>query len=770
MSQEVLEAQQWLNSTFGSNPDYIFVEETGLPGTATSLALVSALQITLNLPSVTGYFGDMTYASCDANPLSVGSTGNRVKILQHGLYCKGYDAVSTDGVFTNVTEAQLVLIQTQAGLSANQIQHTAYGRQMKAVLGVDEYVLVSGGDSTIRSMQQFLNAGFLQYIGLRPCDGIYSRDTNQALIYALQAEEGLPVGVANGNFGPTTQLCCPTIPYSGAETDYNGNTYPATTISKFILLFQYMLYCNGSKYDPGAFNGLFDSSTIAALNLFQADAALPVRDLIGLNEWMSLLVSTGNPNRPATACDCSMRLTATTAAQLKIAHYDCVGRYLTGDIVVDGTRVAKNLLRTEMKAIFEAGLSLFLIFQDPRQFFTENPAEIDETIYNYYTQARGYADAEKAFSVCRSLGVPYNEIIYFTADYDFTHDSAVARVIPYFAGINDYANSAGNRFRIGIYASRHVCTLVKNAGYSESSFVADLSTGYSGNAGFPLPDDWAFDQIQETSSVIDIAIDKDVRSGRYVGFSDFIDTDDDDEWDAINANGWALVNMPFYDASPPAAPIPVYWAKVKDSNDNFSVKYPMYDYILPLAFFSYRYGASGFLDDHIRYVYFRDVGGRLNAGYIDTTELDAPNFYFFNIYRNADTGESYIVFQYPTSGDYLLTRPVKYVSVDDPDTVKTLPAGCMVRIDHTFVTGKSYPQMLQVYLKKEPGQDDWEPLVEGSYGFVDLDFEHGVLPSQRTWITEYIEEGSPYYSGFDREMRQGVLQYLQEFQPSKDNQ
>ena len=42
MSQEVLEGQQWLNSTYGSKAGYISVKETGLPGTAMSQALVSA--------------------------------------------------------------------------------------------------------------------------------------------------------------------------------------------------------------------------------------------------------------------------------------------------------------------------------------------------------------------------------------------------------------------------------------------------------------------------------------------------------------------------------------------------------------------------------------------------------------------------------------------------------------------------------------------------------------------------------------------------------
>ena len=58
MSAEVLEAQKWLNSTYGGRAGYQRVEETGLPGSATSAALVSALQIELGMSTVTGVFGE----------------------------------------------------------------------------------------------------------------------------------------------------------------------------------------------------------------------------------------------------------------------------------------------------------------------------------------------------------------------------------------------------------------------------------------------------------------------------------------------------------------------------------------------------------------------------------------------------------------------------------------------------------------------------------------------------------------------------------------
>ncbi|KLD56806.1 hypothetical protein WP50_38230 [Lactiplantibacillus plantarum] len=66
------------------------------------------------------------------------------------------------------------------------------------------FVLVPGGDAKIRSMQQQLNHDYQAYTGILPCDGIYQRDTNTALIYALQSVEGMDTGTANGYYGPGT--------------------------------------------------------------------------------------------------------------------------------------------------------------------------------------------------------------------------------------------------------------------------------------------------------------------------------------------------------------------------------------------------------------------------------------------------------------------------------------------------------------------------------------------------------------------------------------
>lgn len=526
MSTEVLEGQKWLNETYGGNQDYQRVEETGLPGTAFSEALVSAAQIVRGIRPVSGVFGETTSGSFDSTPLVVGNTGNLVKILQYGLYGKGYNPGSADGHFTQSTINALRQIQTDAGLTGGQVSDKAAGMQMKAVLGVDEYKQVSGGDAQVRLIQQTLNRQYLEYSGLCAADGVYGRSTNSALIFALQAEEGLPVDMATGNFGSTTKACCPDLGTGQTQYGYGNVPYSQASMTNFTKLVQYALYCvgidrytsnPGSKYHPLTFDGALSSSTLDALHSFQSDYALPQRNTVLLDEWMGLLLSTGNPNRDGTAADCSTRLSAVKARAVKGDGYNMVGRYLTGTAGYGDTYHVKNLTPSEIQNIFNAGLDLFVIYQDDEDWW-QNHSDLS----GYFSYGRGYSDAVKAVQAAYDLGIPMHELIYFAVDYDYMEGEVYQKVIPHFQGVKEAMAKAGNPYRIGIYGARNTCGIVCANGLAESSFVSDMSTGYSGNLGYPLPSNWAFDQIQEyplptADGTFDI--DKNVASGRYSGFS-----------------------------------------------------------------------------------------------------------------------------------------------------------------------------------------------------------------------------------------------------------
>ena len=521
MSAEVLAGQKWLNSTYGGRSGYQSVEETGLPGSATSAALVSALQIELGMDTVTGVFGEQTEVACNANRMHPADTGNKVKIIQYGLYAKGYDPNGVTGIYNGATGIAVRDLVADAGVTI--LADASIGAmEMKAVLGVDEYKLIAGGDATVRAIQQDLNSRYRSYTGLCACDGYYGRSTNSAIIYAIQAEEGMSTDMATGFFGPSTKNYLPDLWQSG-QWGMDGG-YTDAQIANFTKLAQYALYCvgvdrynggTGSKYNPGSMDGSQSASTLAALHAFQNDHALTQRDMVGLDEWMGLLVSTGNPNRDGIACDCSTQLTTSSlVASLYSDDYRIVGRYLTGTVGGGSSKRAKNLTSSEIQTIFAGGMSIFCIFQDDADWWQDH-----DDLSDYFGYDRGYSDAKKAIQAASNLGVPAGEYIYFAVDFDYMEGEVWNKVVPHFQGINAQMTENGNPYRIGIYSARNTCGIVSAEGLASSSFVSDMSTGYSGNLGYPMPSNWAFDQIQEYTNSAGFGVDKNVASKRYMGFS-----------------------------------------------------------------------------------------------------------------------------------------------------------------------------------------------------------------------------------------------------------
>lgn len=491
--QRVYETQVWLNQNYG-----LGIPEDGKPGTVVSEGLVMAFQIELKkrhpeFPDPTGYFGDTTLAYC---PTLFTSSPEEdaifIEIMQRGLFCKGYNPTATTGVYGMGTTLAISILKSDAGLG-NADGSFAQPDIVKASLSSDAMKLVSGGDSKIRQIQQYLNCHYEDYIGIGPCDGYYSRDTNKALIYALQAEEGLDTSTANGTFGPTTKSLCPVLSLGDSRI-------------KFVTIVQFALYCNG--YNPKAFDGHFLDSILIAAQSFERFVALPTRNTIDLDVWMALLTSTGNPNRDGTASDCSAIMTPAKAKALHNDGYSIVGRYLTGTV---GGTTSKALTRSEMQTIFNEGLNLFLIYQD---------AHGQAVSLDYFTYGQGVNDAIAAYHAADALGVPSKAVIYFAIDYDMMDSQVTNYAIPYFEGINSLRSD--NDYRVGIYSSRNTCSKVSNNGLAYSSFVSDMSTGYSGNLGYGLPVNWAFDQVQEYtlgSSDGKFGVDKDICSGRYTGFN-----------------------------------------------------------------------------------------------------------------------------------------------------------------------------------------------------------------------------------------------------------
>ena len=204
MDQMVLKVQQWLNKTYSGKDGFTPIAEDGTTGWATTNALLVALQIEEGVPAWAiedeirnksfGFRG-MTVANCPTIGLGYPNPTNVVYILQGAFWCKGINPFAFDGKFTQSTVDAIEKLQIDAGIEATGVAHVL---EFKALLSMDQYSLIPGGDPQIRQIQQTLNGRYAEGRGeLIPCDGIYGAGLNRSLVYALQNLEGFSIAICN---------------------------------------------------------------------------------------------------------------------------------------------------------------------------------------------------------------------------------------------------------------------------------------------------------------------------------------------------------------------------------------------------------------------------------------------------------------------------------------------------------------------------------------------------------------------------------------------
>ena len=255
-------------------------------------------------------------------------------------------------------------------------------------------------------------------------------------------------------------------------------------------------------------NGEFNSSLQNLIKDFQLEYALPMTGKLDAITWASMLTSCGDTSRSASACDCATPLDEAKAQTLYNNGYRYVGRYLSGTAAGG---VSKALSTAEFEIAFRNGLRIFPIFQGSANYVS------------YFTENQAIIDVNNAYNYATNLGVPEGTIIYFAVDCDPLDTQITNYIIPYFKKLFEtMRDSKDSKYKIGIYGTRNVCSRVSNLGYAVTSFVSDMSTGFSGNLGFKMPSNWAFDQFTTVwvgTGDGRIQIDKDGFSGRDLGIS-----------------------------------------------------------------------------------------------------------------------------------------------------------------------------------------------------------------------------------------------------------
>ncbi|WGW11864.1 DUF1906 domain-containing protein [Saxibacter everestensis] len=497
--EAVREAQQWVNATYKGVNGYTAVAEDGITGFATIKALTKGLQHELGDAKVDGIFGDGTLAKLTAQfpVVNENTTNKNVRIIvQCAMYCKGYDGGGTDGIFGATTKSGISRLTTDMGLGGG-IGITP--KVFRGLLTMDAYVVTSGGTEAVRRVQQWLNATYTkrEKFMIIPCDGNFSRDVQKALVRALQFELGQSDAAADGIYGAGTA--------SGIKAQAVLSVGSADTAKKFVRLFQAAMIFNDRTVP---FDGSFTASTSSSVSEFQRFMVLPVTGKGDFQTWAALLVSTGDAERPGTGADTRFPISSARAAKLYAAGYRVVGRYLTN--ATSAGAFDKKIQPGETTAIFDNKLRLFPIFQTYGGHAS------------YFTREQGERDGVAAYDAAQEYGFHRGTIIYFAVDYDAIDEEISSTILAYFTGVVSALRFSGSKYLPGVYGSRNVCLRVSRETGISRSFVSGMSTGFSGNLGYPMPDNWAFNQIKEfhfEDPDPEFRIDKSIVSGRDQGQS-----------------------------------------------------------------------------------------------------------------------------------------------------------------------------------------------------------------------------------------------------------
>lgn len=502
MADEMVQrAQRFINTTYnnGATLGISKLEENGQTGWPVMYALTRALQYEMGITSLSNSFGPTTLSTIAAKYGKLDETtipsANFCRIIQSALYCKGYDGGEIDGTYNSRVKAAVAKLNDDMGVGSTYPGSSLWPKVVKGLFNMDAYVTVSNGSDSIRAIQRWLNGRYIlrKDFYIIPCDGHHSRDVAKSMLFAIQYELGMADGVANGVFGP------------GTQTGLRSHTVTLGTTGVWAQLFTAAMILNKRN----VLFGNFTSSVQAGVQSFQSFVKLPVTGTGDFATWASLLVSYGDQSRPGQACDGVTMITPARAQALKDAGYEYIGRYLFNPSTT--SLPEKQIQPGELATIKQYGLRCFPIFQTWSRSA------------DYFSSNQGTTDAFKAIEWAQMHGFKPGTIIYFAVDYDAMDGEVSEYIIPHFRAVMRTIGE-NSSYGVGVYGPRNVCQRVADAGYAATSFVCDMSSGFSGNLGYPLPTNWAFDQIATVtvgSGSGAIEIDKNIASGRDLGQGDF---------------------------------------------------------------------------------------------------------------------------------------------------------------------------------------------------------------------------------------------------------
>lgn len=729
MDVKVKEVQEWLISEYGSRIEFnLFVNDVnfsanGITDWKTMTALVYALQYELSIFSPNGSFGPMTLGRTETvnKSNSIYKAENIIRIIKGGFWCHGYNPGYDElHIFEDQTTVAINEFRGDIGIVQNGNME---GYVWKSLLTTDAFTTTwSGGSNALREVQQELNGTnlngypFSEYTeGYIPTDGLGSRQLSGALIIYVQALAGDTPDVVAPSLGPYTQ---------GILRD---NPLPETSNFGFVKLAGYMLRANG--YNNAPINGVWDNILSSVVSTFQSDMAMSSTGNVDYSTWMAGLISYGDKDRSYTACDTRFEITESRISTLKNMGIKIVGRYITGGEF-------KGLRPNELFNIVDSGLGVIPIYQD------------DGTSNDDFSYNKGQVDAVKARRAAVEQSIPLHSIIYFAVDYDPIDIEITNYIIPYFQGIRTVLLE-DNLYLAGIYGTRNVCSRVLDTVPEiVTAYVSNMSSGFSGNLGFKMPNNWNFNQFDEIS-IGNWGIDKVIYSGKHGFIESFENLPNYDE--SLFARFLIYSDDPF---SQPKVYINLgeevdvytskpYWLGSPRTTDKVIGK------IKTGQFFTKIPKVSIYTDSR---VIFTADNGKAAYGYVKDREYTSSSENpilsnieeFHKFYYDEVSGSLERFPDLHTSSEpleFTVKKPLEYFG--QISSLGILPIGTKLYLykeltpDGLYYTssiaGRSYPQQMLFNKMKLPGQSiqDIDPSNPEGYGWVTLGYSFGSFGSKR---------------------------------------
>jgi uncharacterized protein (TIGR02594 family) len=170
----------------------------------------------------------------------------------------------------------------------------------------------------------------------------------------------------------------------------------------------------------------------------------------------------------------------------------------------------KCLTRGELEALFAAGLSVAVVF--------EQRGGADGNIGDLEAEA-GTRDARRALALAEELGQPPGSAIYFAVDADYFRRAELDRIAPYF---EKAARALSVNYDAGVYGSGTLGRHLKNLGLVEHVWLSG-SLGWSGTRSALAAGEWTIFQqsLAKRSAVGGFLYDGNVVNPSRAGFGQF---------------------------------------------------------------------------------------------------------------------------------------------------------------------------------------------------------------------------------------------------------